>query len=303
MRAAYTMPLCMFIATLAGSAHADDPRGESGLLADLERIVATEESTGWFVDRTSIEAIYAVVLQSVCRTSIEAREGSMLALEGRALRLGDPKVLFTQAGEMTSAVQEALHTARVRDTLRFALNGATKDCPFYIQPQTGYDGRQSDRNRFSLSLETGGLVQLRQTAGTWGYGGGGTARLLPGYGFGSVSILGGFEFAGGAMLRPGNSSSFVINYMPSVPVVLRLHQNLWHYDAEVAAVSLLQADDTRVSFGGRVGIGIGYSALRTRFIIPWAGLALAYEYYADSGGRPAAHFIRGGARLGFQWDP
>lgn len=292
----------VLLATMAYAEQADT-RGEEGILADLERIVAAEEAAGWFLDRTSIETIYPVVLQTVCRASEPARSGALLTLEGRVTRLGEPKELFAKAGEVTREIETALHAQRMRDTLRAVALGAAKDCPFYIRPQHAYDGRQTDRHRFTLSLETGGLVQLRQTAGTWGYGGGASARLLPGWGFGTISVLAGFEFSGGAMLRLEDTSKFVINYLPALPVVVRFHHNLWHYDAEVAAVSLFQADDMRVSFGGRIGGGIGLSALRTRFLIPWAGIAVAYEYYADGNARPAAHLVRGGIRLGFQWDP
>jgi hypothetical protein len=291
------------VAHAQSGAALNDSRGRDGLLADLERIVTTEEGNGWYLDRKNIEAIYAVVLQSVCPASSEARQEAVAHLTAEAARAGDPKVLFARDGTVSSEVSSALHAQRMHDTLFAVVQGAPADCPFYVRASPGYDGRQTSRNRFTLSLETGSLVQLRQTARTWGYGGGGTARFLAGYGFGTVSVLGGLELAGGAMLRPGDSSRFVINYLPAVPVLVRFHGTLWHYDIEAAAVSLLQADDTSISFGGRLGVGIGISALRTRFVIPWAGLAVAYEYYAESGGRPSAHFIRGGVRLGFQWDP
>jgi hypothetical protein len=283
-----------------------DTRGKAGLRADLERIVAAEESNGWFLDRTSIEAIYPVLLQSVCRTSLEGRAEALRELADESCKSGSAKSLFEQAGRLTTEVEQALHNERLYQTLKTVIDGAAQDCPFYVTAKPGYDGRQTDRNRFTLSLETGGLVQLRQTAGTWGYGGGGTLRILPGYGFGAFSVHGGLELAGGAMLRPGDASRFVVNYFPALPVVLRLRSKngtgMWHTDLEVAAVSLLQADDTHVSFGGRIGGGLGISALRTRFFIPWAGIAAAYEFYPDAA-RPAAHFLRAGVRLGFQWDP
>ena len=38
-------------------------------------------------------------------------------------------------------------------------------------------------------------------------------------------------------------------------------------------------------------------------IIPWAGAALAYDYYFESGGRQPAQFLRGGLRIGASYDP
>ncbi len=101
----------------------------------------------------------------------------------------------------------------------------------------------------------------------------------------------------------GEPTELVINYFPALPVVLRFHDVSWHYDAEIAPVSWFQADDGDFSYGVRLGGGIGVAALRTRGFLPWAGLAIGYEHYFESGGRPEAHFIRGGLRVGFMLDP
>jgi hypothetical protein len=148
------------------------------------------------------------------------------------------------------------------------------------------------------------MIQVRQTQGDWTYGGGGVIRLLPSYGFGGrVTLLGGFEFGGGAMLKSGGGpTEFVVNYFPALPVVLRLHDGMWHYDLETAAVTLVQADDHRTSYGVRAGAAIGVSALRTRSFLPWAGVAIAYEH-DFAGVRPRAEFFRAGLRVGAMWDP
>jgi hypothetical protein len=174
-----------------------------------------------------------------------------------------------------------------------------------VRAEPGFRGLQSDRKRLTLSVETSGNVQLRQTAGEWTIGGGGIGRLLPGYGLdGRYSLFAGVEFGGGAMIRPGTSASqFVINYFPAIPIVLRTRGLTWHYDLETAPVALFQADDTRVSYGFRLGGAFGFGALRRRNVLPWAGLAIAYEHYFPGGGRARAHFIRGGLRVGLPWYP
>jgi hypothetical protein len=280
-----------------------DARGAQGVRADLERIVASEEGNGWFLDRTHFDAIYPVLLQTVCRASSAAREDVLATLDEESKAAGDPRELFNQDGRRSSRVDEALHLQRMRDALQRTLDTAERDCPFWVRPSVGYDGRQTDRKRFSLSLETGGLFQVRQSAGAWGYGAGGGVRILPGYGFGRFSLLGGIELTGGAMTNVVSQSQFTINYLPAIPLVLRIHDTNWHYDFEIAGVGLFQGDNTALSMGTRVGMGIGLSALRTRFFIPWAGLAVAYEYYFENDRRPMAHFFRGGLRIGFQWDP
>jgi hypothetical protein len=128
--------------------------------------------------------------------------------------------------------------------------------------------------------------------------------LLVGYGFASkLSLLAGAEFGGNAMVRPGTKASqFVINYLPAVPVVLRLQQPTFHVELETAPVALFQADDTRLSWGGRIGLGLGFITLRQRGFLPWAGIGASYETYA-SGARPTAHYLRGGFRVGVMWPP
>jgi hypothetical protein len=282
-----------------------DPQGARGILVDLERLVKAEESAGWFLDTTHQTSLYPAMLQTVCRATEEARREALVEAERRAAEAGDPRALFAQDGEVTGRVAEALSLRRQRDLLRLSAEGARKDCPFWVQPVAGFSGRQTYQERWFLSFESGGLLQLRRTLGDWTYGGGGVGRLLTGYGVSrQVSLLAGGEFAGGAMLRPGEErTSFVINYFTAIPAVLRVHSVAWHYDFEAAGVSLFQADNTRFSFGTRVGFALGVSALRTRFFIPWAGAAFAYEHYFQSGGRPPQDFIRAGLRVGAVWDP
>lgn len=281
-----------------------DGAGATALRADVERIVASEEDGGWFLDAHAQEAIHATIMESFCRATPAARAEAGLVAAADAERAGDPQVLFERAGrERTRDVTAALHASRVRAALA-AAEKAGADCPFWITPERAYPGRQTDTGRPSLSLETGGLLQVRQTRGSWTYGGGGVVRLLPGLGLGRVTLLAGLEFAGGAMLRvEGDTSQFVINYFPAIPAVVRVHAGNLQLDFETAAVSLFQADDGRLSYGGRLGFGLGFKALRTRFVLPWAGAAIAYEHYFDGGGRGPADFVRAGLRIGFQWVP
>lgn len=282
-----------------------DPQGAEGLLVDLERIVSVEETVGWFVDRVALQSLHPTLMQSVCRASEGARVGALIRIEDDARAAGDPPLLFARAGNsIDAATRRALHVHRQATALRNAMAAAPADCPFWAAPALGFKGRQTDRDRFTLSIETGGMIQVRQTQGDWTYGGGGVIRLLPGYGFGGrVTLLGGLEFGGGAMLKSGGGpTEFVVNYFPALPVVLRIHDGMWHYDLETAAVTLVQADDHRTSYGVRAGAGIGVSALRTRSFLPWAGIAIAYEHDFE-GVRPRADFFRAGLRVGAMWDP
>jgi hypothetical protein len=287
-----------------GLARAADAEGTFSLLEDVRRVVAAEEVDDWFTDREALRAIEEHLLPSVCRAGVEAREGALAALRQEHARLGDPKALFAVDGELTARVEDALTAQRRLISLEQALS-RQNECPFWIRPELGFHGLQSDRKRLTISVESGGNVQFRYTQRHLTFGAGGSGRLLVGWGFdGKYSILAGPEFGGSALLRPGsNASEFVINYFPAVPVLFRARQATWHYDLELAPVALFEADNTRLSYGGRVGVAVSFTALRRRNVLPWAGLALGYEYYFEGGGREPTHFFRGGLRIGLPWEP
>ncbi len=297
--------LSVSLFAVARVASADDAYATDSLLRDLERIVDGAESTGWFGDEEALSDLRDDVLGSVCRTPPAARDGALRWLLAEHARLGDARALWEARGrELDSDVKRARFVERELLVLRHAMERAPTSCPFWVVPNARFRGRQSDRDRFTLNVESGGSAQLRVTEGTATIGAGGLGRALFGYGFcGDTTLLAGFEFGGGAMLKPGvEPTEFVVNYFPAVPVTLRLRDLSWHYDVEVAPVALFQADDGDFSFGFRTGLGVGLSGLRTRNLLPWAGAVIAYEHYFASGGRAAAHFLRGGVRVGVAWD-
>ena len=290
--------------SLCTVAHAADSEGARGLSADVDRIVAGEESEGWFADSDAVREIAPAVFESTCRATSEARLEALQQLRARSAQAGDPRALFERAGELTDSVKYVLSLDRQRRVLELAL-ARVDECPFWIRPAPGFKGRQSDRRRFTLSLETAGNVVLRRTAGRFAFGAGGWGRVLPGYGINErFTLLAGLEFGGGAMVRPNTGASqFIINYFPAIPVVLRVHRRTWHYDFEAASVALFQADNTLPSYGFRFGGGIGFSTLRRHDFLPWAGLAASYEHYFAGGGRSSAEFLRADLRVGLVWDP
>jgi hypothetical protein len=305
LRACWALALLLAVWPRGASAQsAVDAEGAQSLLSDVARVVAAEEVDDWFADREAWLAIEGHLLPSVCRATPAARDAALASLRARHAQLGDAKALFAERGELSSEVSEALTAERRLTGLERAL-ARQGECPFWIRPDPHFQGLQSDRQRLTLSVESGGDVQFRRTRQHWTFGAGGAGRLLFGWGFdGRFSLLAGPELGGSALLRPNsNASEFVINYFPAVPIVLRSRQLTWHYDLEVAPVALFEADNTRLSYGARVGGTFAFTALRRRNVLPWAGLALAYEYYFEGGGRAPIHFLRGGVRIGLPWDP
>ena len=286
------------------SALAQDSEGTRSLLSDVARVVAAEEVDEWFTDREAWLSVEEHLLPSLCRATPAAREAAVEELRARHAALGDPKALFDQHGELSTAVTAALTAERELTSLERVLQ-RQGECPFWIRPEPGFRGLQSDRHRLTVSIESGGDVQFRLAQQHWTFGAGGGGRLLFGWGFdGRYTLLAGPQFGGSALLRPNtNASEFVINYFPAIPIVFRSRQLTWHYELEAAPVALFEADNTRLSYGARIGGAFAFTALRRRNVLPWAGLALAYEYYFEGGGRGPVHFLRGGVRIGLPWDP
>lgn len=285
-------------------AHAEDAEGTRSLLDDVARIVTAEEVDDWFTDKEALRTIEEQLLPSVCHASLEARQGALASLQQAAALNGDPKSLYERSGVVDDRVSAALTAQRRLKGLEQALSRQS-ECPFWIRPEPGFHGLQSDRKRLTLSVESGGNVQFRYTQQHVTFGAGGSGRILAGWGFdGKYTLLFGPEFGGSALLRPNsNASEFVINYFPAVPLVIRSRQLTWHYELELAPVALFEADNTRLSWGARIGGAFAFTALRRRNVLPWAGLAVSYEHYFEGGGREPTHFFRGGLRIGLPWEP
>lgn len=293
------------IVTLAeAAAKADDydPAGADGLRADLERIITTEEATGWFLDRTHYESMHASVVQSTCRATLGARQLLSDRLASERAVAGDPRAIFEAAGRKTTpAGERALHLERLHNALARAM---AESCPFWISMKPGYQGRQTDRNRITLNAETGGLLALRYTADRFTVGFGPSFRALVGLGFDHVTIMAGPELSGAAMLRDDSGrSDFIVNYFPALPVVVRIRYVNWIYSVETGVVSLFQGGEPGINLGLRAGFGVGYMALRNRWFIPWAGISAYQEHYFPNEYRPAAEYFRGGLRIGIIYDP
>lgn len=296
---------CSLLLLVPRGALAAPSYAAESLLLDLERIVDAQESAGWFVDQDAVQDARTSLLESVCRAPVASRREALSLLEAESRAAGSARSLYEAEGrEVTSAVDRARFLERQVLALRTAMAWADQGCPFWVEPDPEFRGRQSDRDRFTLSFESGGNAQIRHTESTFTIGAGGVGRLLAGRGFGGrFSVFAGLEFGGGAMLKPGvEQTAFVVNYFPALPVKLRLQDVAWHYDFEVAPVALFQADNTTVSYGVRVGFGMGIATLRTRGVIGSAGAVIMGEHYFARSERPSAQFVRGGVRVGVSWD-
>lgn len=286
------------------SAGAASEASVDALLFDVHRIVAAESDGSWLIDELEQTAIERDVMESVCRATPEVRAQALAQLGQQHALAGDAKELYERAGNrLTSEVESVLALGRQLEALRRGV-GAAASCPFWVRPDPSFHGLQSTRKRWIVNFDTGGTAQLRRTQGEWAVGAGGFGRVLGGYTFTRVSLLAGVEFGGGALVEPNEQpTSLVVNYIPALPLLLRLHRDRWNVDFEAAGVSLFQASNTSLSYGVRGGVTVGVSALRLRGVLPWVGLAVASEYHFGNSARPEAWYLRGGLRVGGVWDP
>jgi hypothetical protein len=291
----------------AGVAHAAPPSlAEEGLLHDVQKIVTVQQATGWKIDRYEYEEMLPDALLSVCAVQPSLRQATLDRIGRQIDALGGPvEEAFKRNGGDIDDLSELVFLTRVRNLLQTAMQRAANDCPFWLQPDTSFRGHQTDAYRFTLTGEGGGLVMLHLVSGTKPViGAGGAGRLLVTRGFNTHwSLLFGGEFGGAALLaKTDTGTDLPIHFVAATPLVLRHHNLTWHYDFEIAPVAFFTQDDLRPSFGGRVGALLGLSTLRVRRIMPWAGIGGAVEYLLVSHVREARVILKGGARVGFDWD-
>lgn len=297
----------------SGAAHAEDegepetvvelspdgPSPETALLHDLSKIVESKQTSGWLIDRYEMERMMGDTLASVCRTPEPARQAALAQVERRIEALDGPlEKAFRENGNRLDDLDDLVFATRVRDLLAEAMTRAPIDCPAWIPVEPAFHGIQTDAGRFTLELEGGGLFVLHDGL----LGGGGSGRVLAAYGLSQHwSVLAGGEFGGAALFKQEDQGTkFPIELVFATPVVLRRLDLTWHYDFEAAPALFVQDGSTNV--GLRLGALIGISTLRIRGVMPWAGLGFAAERYFDGAEREGFLLLKGGARVGLDWD-
>lgn len=297
------MLIPLVASALSTAAHASPP--DEALVHDLSMIIEAQQSSGWKIDRYEYEEMMPDALQSVCAATEATRSAARDRLGRRIDALGGPvEDAYRKLGKRESAIKDLLFTTRVFRLLTEAMRRAPSECPFWITPSLAFHGLQTDAGRFILSLQSGGLLALQYVDKRVMPGAGGSGRLFLGRGLDERwTILGGVEFGGLALFQQQEASTnFPVNIVVALPVVLRHHDVSWHYELEVAPIGYLTGTDLRPSYGARVGGLLGISTLRIRRIIPWGGVGLGVEYVFANHVRPMTMSVKGGFRLGFDWD-
>ena len=301
--------LALALALLGACAPLPDARPERGLYVDLRKAVVLQEQEEWVVDRLEVDDALEGVMTSICSSTTETREDLRAWIAGRiAARGGEDapdasRRMYEAAGEMNGDIEEVRTLERVRMLLD-AADGAATECPYWLEEDAEYAGRESDEARFVILAESLGGGSLRVSDGAVGFGGGGGGRVLLGYGFARRLTLAVGGEVGAAGTLPKNDEgrrTFEAVAASAVPLLLRVSDVSRHFDVEVAYQTLWPAGDRR--HGLRAAVAYGLSTPRVAGFMPYAMLWFGYDLFPAQDGEPAVHGIFLGTRVGVNWDP
>jgi len=278
---------------------------ERALFRDLERHVTVAAATGWGVDRYEIDEMMSSVLDSTCRVDALDRQGLLRWLDAEIRRLGGPvDEVWRRRGKDLAKVSDLLVLTRIRMVLARA-DELALDCPFWIEPERPFRGRQISEHRWQLSLGGGGKGMLIQEGDRFDLSFGGAGRLLFGRTFhrGDAVYLGAELGASAAFPKDetGERSSLQVGADLVVPVVYRRMLTSSYVEGEAGWLGRATEEDwSDVDHGVHVGLAFGARALRTRFVFPGAALGISWER-TFTGGEDRTT-LKIGARVVFDLD-
>jgi len=292
------------VVLLAACAQRPAPKDPSqrALLRDLERQVTVSAATGWGADKIEIEALTKPAIDSACRVDLLDRKELAEWISAEIRRLGGPvDVAWRARGKELDAISDLLVLTRVQKLLARA-EELSLDCPFWVEPEHPFGGRQISEHTWMLSFGGGGKGTVSLQSGELDLKFGGAGRLLLGRAFTDGHAL----FVG---IEAGASAAFPKNDMGErtmlelgvdvvAPVVYR--RTLLNAYLEFEAGWLGRAterDWQDFDHGVHVGFAIGGRALRTRWLFPGAAFGVSWERTFLDGDDSTT--IKIGARVAF----
>jgi hypothetical protein len=298
--------LALLTAATACARQVPPTRPAASLYRDLERIVTIAEAAGWQIDRIEIDAVLNEALESACRVTPGEREALAGWLDRVIAKAGGPVERAYQArGRRLGKVSDLLTLTRVRLVLARAVAAAPADCPFWMEPDDRFAGRQISDARWQLSGGGGGKGILARKGGSSDWRFGGAGRLLIGRGFGErAALYTGVELGGsGAFPRneEGERGTLVIGYDAVVPVVYRHTLVNSYLEFEGGWLGTGTEEDTDIEHGIHFGAAFGARALRTRFLFPGAAIGVSWERTFPDSGAPQ-YTLKLGLRAAFDLD-
>lgn len=298
------LSLGLALAACARTPRPADPSA-AALFRDLERQVTVSATTGWSVDRIEIEGLLKASLDSVCRVDPLARRELRAWIDGELQRLGAPvEDAYEQRGRDLSKVEDLLVMTRVSKLLARAEQVAN-ECPFWIEIEEPYRGRQISDGRWQISFGGGGKGIIVRQGDREDLNAGGAGRLLVGRTLaGGDALYAGLEIGASAAFpkdEMGERTQLVIGADVVAPLVYRRTLTNAYFELEAGWLGHSTEDDWNdFDHGVHVGFAFGARALRTRFVFPGAALGISYERTFLDG--DDVRTIKVGARVAFDLD-
>jgi hypothetical protein len=281
---------------------------ERALVRDVERIVDVRQRVGWLVDDVEITEALPDAITSACSVDDRQRAASLAWLDTEIARLGGSPVLAWQkAGKDLSKIDDLLLMSRTRLLLARADDWARAGkCPFWIEPNPAFRGVQVLGHRFILGVEAGGRVGVGLENARWGFGAGGSGRVLGGYGVTERAQLF-LALEGGGAARftkvPIGERATIPDFLAifAVPVVGRYGFGRSTFvEAEAGMMSYLNQVEGKIELGLRAGVGVGGSYLRLkRGPLPRFSFGVSVDHAPGGGSRPSVTLLSAGFRAGF----
>lgn len=290
---------------------------QRALVRDLQRVVDVRRGIGWLVDESELHVVLPQGLKAVCQVPEADRAAALGWLDRAIAAEGGPDVArrWRERGRDLDEVADLLRLSRARLLLQRADEWVKQGrCPFWLEPSPRFRGVHVQDQRFIFTIEGGGRVTQEFALGSVRVGGGGSGRLLAGYGFGETwALTTGFEFGGGAQftnLQLGQQSELPqLVAQAVVPVVLRwqfgltahaeLEAGPMAYVGRATANAATGAVAVHYNWGIHAGTAIGASYLRLqRGFIPKFAVAFTIDHVPGVGARPTLTQVGVGVRTG-----
>jgi len=301
------LPALVVCSTAAGACAGTLPRESStaALHRDLERLVELTSTEGWTVDRIEVEETLPDALTSVCRTTPETRTRLVTWLDSQIeLKGGSPQAVYEAKGRDLDSVETLLSLTRIRMVLVRSIEAADADCPFWIHPKQQFKGRQILDDRWLLSVGGGGKGIVVSQAGDADLNFGGAGRILVGRAFGAhATILTGMELGGSAAFpktEDGGREDIAFAVDVVAPIVYRHRRVNSYWEVEAGYVAHIEENKDDVTHGGHLGVSVGASGARRRWLFPGAAFGISYEQIRQD---DTLHVLKMGFRVALDLAP
>lgn len=301
--------IALCLALIAGCSYArtlPQDRTSATLYRDMQRLVSIRAAAGWQVDRLEIEGLLPEVLMSLCQVPVDRREALRTWLESRIAALGGPvEDAWRERGKKRDEVTDLLQLTRIRDALDHAMASAEADCPFWLEPDPEFAGRQISDDRWQFTVGGGGKGIVVNQGGQRDLQFGGAGRFVLGRNFGSrLGFYSGVESGASAGFprdEGGDRGNLVLAIDTMLPVIVRYRLVNSYFEVEAGYVNRVTEEDwSDFSHGVHVGLAFGGRASRVRWFFPGAVFGVSYEHIAADGDN--LHLIKMGFRAALDLD-